>query len=1235
LIRRLILETGVGVSGLDFPAAEGTAAGGWDGVAQASGTAAFIPDGLSLWELSVSASANSKAEADYVKRLTTPDGSPTADATYNQVILRRWEGRRDFAKRKNAEGRWRRVNAYGVDDIETWLESAPVTHAWISEYLGLAPYGMQTADAWWDGWASATTPALTTEIVLAGRHHAAATLSDRLSGSPEITTVLANSRDEALAFIASVVMDDDASQDGSLLARTAFVDDLATWRMLAEQAGPLILVPRTPEVIDEAATARNHHVVVPLTTGSKADVVLPPIGANETAEALAALGLDGRKADEAGRLARRSLLGLRRHLANKPELHQPAWSQPPVDRVVRGILLASQWSQADGDAAILEDLTGETVSQLREGLALLAAEEDPVVDSVGGTWTLTSPDDAWMLLQSALRADDLVRLRAAVLEVLLEPDPREGLSEEERLLAPLRGKVRRYSSDLRHGLARTLALLGTHGNEIDGGSGTTGEVWADRIVREVLQPANDAADSSVWASIADLLPLLAEASPDSFIAAVRAGVQGEAPVLAGMFRDAEDGGFLSSHSPHSALLWALEVAAWSRPHFGAAVDLIARLEEIDPGGKLGNRPFRSLENIFCSWHPDNSASWAGRLSAIDGLRQRHPKISWRLMLQLLPDLHAVHHPTSEPRFRDWVPESRAVGTVDYLAFVNEIAARLREDAGLDVQRWIELTDEALQLGPDERRLCRDGLNELLEQGELSPEDKLALWRFLRDLIAKHREFNGAEWALPEAELTEFDAIADAVKPDDSADAAAWLFAEHMPTLGSGETRRSDFAAYREALGAARRDALTTVVDSGGLEAVRAIVAKSPVPSAAGVALAQATTGHDDTVFALLDAEKRSDAELAGGFMACRFASGGWEFVSALLDRHQDATPSAKSRLLLATGDYPRAWEVAAERGDEVARSFWDMWMPHGLGPNFAHVDEAGEALLKAGRDAATLELVGMYLHGSEDDPKYVALAVSALTALSARDEADPEMRLLSEYVFAEIFRYLERHRDVAGVDAVAKLEWAYLPALGFEPNVPSLHSALADDPGFFVEIMKVIYQSESEESATADTDKRAAVAMNGYRLLSSWRQVPGLADGVIDVKALNAWVSQVLQQLDAAGRRESGERQVGQMLASAPADADGCWPSVGVRDLLETVQSGTVDQALATELYNRRGTTMRSPEDGGAQELALAEKYATDAEAAADRWPRTAEILRSLAKSYKSDARQYEAEAERRRRGID
>jgi hypothetical protein len=62
------------------------------------------------------------------------------------VTPRRWRGKENWVTECNAEGIWKRVLAYDADDLETWLESAPAVHAWISSVAGKDPYEAESLE---------------------------------------------------------------------------------------------------------------------------------------------------------------------------------------------------------------------------------------------------------------------------------------------------------------------------------------------------------------------------------------------------------------------------------------------------------------------------------------------------------------------------------------------------------------------------------------------------------------------------------------------------------------------------------------------------------------------------------------------------------------------------------------------------------------------------------------------------------------------------------------------------------------------------------------------------------------------------------------------------------------------------------------------------------------------------------------------------------------------------------
>ena len=56
------------------------------------------------------------------------------------------------------------------------------------------------------------------------------------------------------------------------------------------------------------------------------------------------------------------------------------------------------------------------------------------------------------------------------------------------------------------------------------------------------------------------------------------------------------------------LLRSLEMLARSPDYLMRSALLLAHLDEVDPGGSWGNRPFASLRRIFVSWSPQTYAS---------------------------------------------------------------------------------------------------------------------------------------------------------------------------------------------------------------------------------------------------------------------------------------------------------------------------------------------------------------------------------------------------------------------------------------------------------------------------------------------------------------------------------------------------------------------------------------------------------------------------------------------------
>ncbi|WP_131812850.1 hypothetical protein [Mycolicibacterium fortuitum] len=1194
---------------------------------------------MSVWELSVDSSPGVKADKDYEKRDSTPDGSPTQDATYVQLILRAWTDRTNWSTGRKKDGTWKDVRAFGLDDVQTWLESAPVTWAWFSEQVGLQPYGMRTASTWWEAWAQQTSPPATPDLVLSGRSATISAIHDRIS-RPGIATLAGASLDEVCAVLAAVAASAESAGDSSVVSRLLFVEDLAAWRQLLDSPVPLILVPTNPDFAREVPSGCPHTVLVPVSGLAGADIQLPPLDAHGVAAALGAAGMgDQRKCEELGRLARRSLTALRRNLASNIALHSPQWAKAPLPRHIRAALLAGGWSgTVEGDKSVLEELSGDQFGTFQENVAALALSGDPMLVKSGNAWQLVSPFDTWLLLAEHLDLDDLTRLQSVVAKVFGEEDPALEIPEEERWWrASYEGKVRAFSPVLRRGLAASIALLGVRGDSVSLPGGASGGDWANSLVRAILQHANDDKQGRIWASLSDLLPLLAEGGPAAFLDAVKLGLSTDHPTLVTMFTDKKDRGPFGSSSPHVGLLWALETLAWSPHHFGAVVDALARLAEIDPGGRLANRPFDSLAAIFCPWHPETSVNTTRRLAVIDRLRKMHNPIAWKLMMSVLPSRGQIRSAASEPSYRDWKRPQYPVNTAEYLTFVSEIIQSCVVEAGADASRWQELIGHYSELPSDDRDTVLTGLASVVGRDQLSADDRTALWNALRKMVAMHREYSDAKWALPTSALAKLDDVIRQLQPTDAYDQYQWLFQDHLPPLDD-VARRGNHDEYQELLAERRSDAIAAIEEEGGLERVRELAQNVEVSAAVGTALAEACPTYDDALLALLTTDDRTGVELAMQYYTRRFRQGGWVWLENFVKAHQDATDLQQARLLLASGDFPKAWELADRYGDGVAELFWRHFSPYGLGRLEEGRELIAQRLMSVGRNAAALHFIRIYFRDATDGDLVLAELIAQGLEGILNSPNDNELGALRDYDISEFFEILEAVEDSLGTDRIASLEWNFLPALGHEPEVRALQKLMAEDPQFFVEVVRAAYSPVVPDDSDGSDEERSqseARARNGFKLLSAWEHTPGLTDGRVDAERLESWFASVSEILGEEDRVGAALTHVGQVLAYSPDDPDGVWPPEVVRDFVEEHWSDKLENGLMIAILNKRGVTSRGLEEGGGQEERLAQDFRKQADEFADQWPRISAMFRSISDSYAADARRNEESAERFRKGLE
>ncbi len=1223
LVRGIIREQNDQVVRLEVRGGEGVSLRGYDGIVEARQASIQVPDGVSVWEMGTNKDIRTKANKDYQARTADPLEASPAETTFVFVTPRRWPGKQAWALEKRTEGIWKDVRALDADDLELALDTAPATRTWIAEKLEKPVRQVGTVEVWWRGFARSFSPELTEELVLAGREDAAAHLLSRLSTDSGRTLIKAPSWTDGLAFVASAMFSQAEAHAERMMERTLLVHDAQTLIELDRASVPLILIPSQAQASAQALLVHSHHVIT-LVTDGRANIDLLPLDHASLTRVLKAAGVDGPALTRLVQAGSKSLEALQRASSAAGAPSPQRWSEDFEDRLIRRAWLAGAWNQSRSrDLEVLEQLTGSPAVDIEERVNAVLRQSDPLFTRVGSTVAVASQPDSLDSLRDRLTAADLAAFEEAAQSVLGAVDPTLELAPSESWRSLAQASSRTCSTDLRVGLASTCALLGSRGANIRPDQLRSARDSVEDVVRNLLGRANADDSAAFWVSLEDVLALLVEAAPDVVIRAIDEGAAAASadkePVLKALFQDS-----VSVSSAHTGLLWALERAAWSKQHFGLVAEALAKLAEIDPGGRLNNRPLATLQNIFRAYRPQTSVPAETRIITLDALVARHPGVAWDLLLRLIPRAFDLGMYSARPEYRDWADDVHvALHDRQASTLVDAVAQRLVRLAIEQPHRVPDLIDRFERLPAAYRSEFISALSSL-HTDVIGADVALALWAAVSDYVRKHRQFQGTAWALPEEWLGPLSAAAERFQPSSKAEQHRWLFDDWTPDIGMSVP--DDHDLYERHLHELRCDAVRAINEQGGLAMLRELAATVKLPHALGAAFADTEFSDDAEVLELVDSETPGFVQFALAF-AQRRLGGGMASTSEWLQRFS-GRPIVQARLLRLVSDLAEAWNLLPQLGPEVEDRYWAEFEPFGRGGNFPELDAAIRRLVAHCRPSTAVQALSVYAGRADIDVSTVQLALQALATSAVSESARASAHDVNSLLD------LLRERGVSP-DAIAALEWEFLPLLRYDADTHSLQERMASDPEFFCEVVGQAFRSTHETDGTQPTDSDLERATRAYQLLHDWRVPPATnPQGVVDQEALRLWHKRAHGLLDESGHLEVGELQLGEVFAHSRTDEDGTFPTLPVRALLEEAGSDQLERGFAIGLFNKRGVTSRALDEGGKQEVTLAEEFSNSAALIEATHPRTAAVLRSIADSYQAQGLRNDLSAKRFLEGL-
>ena len=1233
LLRKLIHATVENPDLCQFPADEGTRRRGWDGILKTDRGNAWVPKGQSVWEMGTDQQPQKKAETEYKKRTKNQDPG-AKNSTFIFITPRKWDGKAKWLKAKRAERNWHDVLVWDCDDLEQWLETAPAVDAWLARLLGKFPIGIRDITSYWLNLSATSNPPFPEGAFLAGRAKAETELREALKAAPSEVAIAALSLTEVRNFLGAMLATGHETVQGAE-ARALIVDTVDAWNQLCTTKNRLILVPNDQLTLERSMVAEavraGHHVITqrPYTAiRSEKGIRLPIVDRWSLQNALETAGFPDERASRLAREAGGSTSVLVRLGSHFQGQAAPAWSKPPESAVLVPLALVGAWSDKNtADRKLVERLHGESYPHMQQIMTHWIYQPDAPVRLAEGSYGFVSREDSWRLLSPGFTTDLLNRFMDIARDVLGEDDPRFDMPVNERYLASVYNKMPQYSPELREGIAETIALLGACGEHIPRGT-HEGSSWrADILVKDLLHNANP----KRWFSLASNLPLLAEASPDQFLSALETASK-DLQTVAALFE--KDANALFSSSPHTSLMWALEILAWDIKYLSRAVLALATLAKLDTGGQINPRPAGVLFEIFRFWFPQTSATLDERLDVLDLLSRREPEIAWKLLLDLIPQGHDTAMATVKPRWREFnSSQTKKVTHADVYRQAEWAAKRLVRIADQHIEKWSSLLEDFDKLPVIAQKATLNWLI-AVDITALSEDVRLKLWELVRELVQKHRFFQNAAWRLPAETVNALAEIERKFCPPDPIVRAEWLFGRRaFEAFGNSSMPYEELTRLQTEAQAA---AVSEVFRALGLDGVFKLASnlKFHEPVTVGALLEKSGLLSDwSTILpGKLASEKESERLVALGYAESKQRACGSAWIENLALEEWPA--NAVGQIALALKFEKKTWLMIRERKPEAEPFYWRRVRPWINSLSDSDLEAMIGALLQHGRPKAAIDAILSAIHLKKEAPSWRLVADAVEMALAPpQDSPEGGFNTYSIFELCEVVKHLQAD-PTADQERLVRLEWTLLPLARherFEPKI--LHSELSRNPSFFVEVVAAMYCSRDEstkERRDFDPAKRA-LAEAAHHLIESWTGIPGHKfDGQIDSKFLSSWVDDVRRQCAENGRIEICDSKIGEQLSYAPSDMDGSWPCEAVRDVLEKVTTDEIIDGFSLGVFNQRGATSRGLNEGGEQERDLVKKYQGYAEKYRIRSPRTAMALRKIAEYYEVQAKWHDEHAEAR-----
>lgn len=1216
LIWKLILASCTLIRNHHFPFNEGIQYNGFDGYLDADSSSPFVPNGKSIWEFGTNQGCKQKFESDYAKRVKQIEPSEQSEYTFCFVTSQIWNARQSAAEvtvEKEKDSHWKNIRIYDAADIEMWLEQYPAVAIWFSSVLGKKFNGVCSFREYWNSVTEGTNPSLTPDFFVEGRPSILGEFKEKIAGSKRQLVLRAESPLEAVLVLASEMVL-AGEREEKLFDRCVIVDDLSQLEVeqLELEDAIAILNPKGCKVraisLPIACT-----VVVPICNYDSLDKIsekgekieIQKRSRHSFCRGLEKIGCSSEEAYQLTSETWMSVTALYRKIAINPTSRLPSWIDTTDNSQLIPAMLVSQWEDtADGDKQIIEALSQKGYREYIETIRKYIQSDDAPIKNIAEVYACVTASDMWALLWGSITKQNILDVLENVKKVFSIPDAKYDLSRDKWHCAELYGKKSCFSARLKNGLLHSVFMLSKMGSRDRDSILSDIPERCDSTIGSVL--CNISSEKTLF-SVIPFLPEMVESCPDVVLTYLEKELSQKSSCVWSAFVPEQN--MLFEQSMYWPICWTLEKALWVHRVASMALILMIRIVESDVDEKIKDHFKESIVSVFRIWYPQGSLTKDERKQMLSYISRAYPKTGEYLFLRLL----GISGDTATPiSFPEWSEEKRSEPHISplevhemYTFILKEFLTSLKPTAS----QWriaLKHLADLLTIEPKLFDICRSNAKEMQEKDLIQFCSAIAkqIYQFRKfpdtsksespEIIARLEElYTDILPNCPEAFLHNFDWNYEGIYP--------------FPYNQKKYDRKQEDAIAQENC----NKQMERMISANGKDSFLAIAAKAENQAKFAQAFILLYMNNKFCWDSIKKLRIQSDS-CARKVMQELFAQGLFSL---------EAFPAEQFGMLDA------AWILACfeitdhnlaileSLSEEAQQKYWKMvnclWLEYG------DIKLVRKVLPRIADAKRCHKIINHIAYGECFDVPSIIFLLKAV--MDEYDDHTIQQNVLNcmsadsvDRLFKKLYAASESYEDT-----IAELELGYLRVRKDLPTF--LLKQLSENPEMFVDVLSRIYIKDGETKGSVS--REAVPAAVFYKdFLAQMKVLPGtdLETGQINSDILHRWLLDVSQLSEKRGYKTGCELEIGRLLSYSPSGNDGLWPAECVREYLELYGNETVMEALKVARYNQRGVHYAT---AGVNERELSrryERYSLEMEVI---YPRTAQMLLGMAKTYDWDSR--------------